>query len=78
MGVQHCLMQSERQFWMWDIDFRKLVENQRPSKVIFVITTDGMENASREFSYEKVKELINISKKNMVGSLFLWGQILMQ
>lgn len=33
-------------------------EVQRPSKVIFVITTDGMENASREFSYGKVKELI--------------------
>ena len=31
---------------------------QRPGKVIFVITTDGLENASREFSYEKVKELI--------------------
>ncbi|WP_342431668.1 vWA domain-containing protein [Neobacillus sp. FSL H8-0543] len=33
-------------------------EEERPGKVIFVITTDGMENASREFSYEKVKELI--------------------
>ncbi len=31
---------------------------QRPGKVIFVITTDGLENASREFSYGKVKELI--------------------
>mgnify|MGYP001797460620 CR=1 FL=1 len=33
----------------------KTSEEQRPSKVIFVITTDGMENASREFTYEKVK-----------------------
>lgn len=33
-------------------------ENQRPSKVIFVITTDGMENASTEFTKAKVKELI--------------------
>jgi uncharacterized protein YegL len=33
-------------------------EEERPGKVIFVITTDGMENASCEFSYEKVKELI--------------------
>jgi hypothetical protein len=33
-------------------------ESRRPGKVIFVITTDGMENASREFTYEKVKELI--------------------
>ncbi|WP_075980205.1 vWA domain-containing protein [Bacillus massilinigeriensis] len=34
------------------------IEAERPGKVIFVITTDGLENASREFTYEKVKELI--------------------
>ncbi|NLM09700.1 MAG: VWA domain-containing protein [Clostridiaceae bacterium] len=33
-------------------------ESRRPGKVIFVITTDGMENASKEFTYEKVRELI--------------------
>lgn len=33
-------------------------EDRRPEKVIFVITTDGLENASKEFTYEKVKELI--------------------
>ncbi len=33
-------------------------ETKRPGKVIFVITTDGLENASKEFTYEKVKELI--------------------
>ncbi|MGG3467626.1 vWA domain-containing protein [Neobacillus pocheonensis] len=33
-------------------------EEKRPGKVIFVITTDGLENASREFTYKKVKELI--------------------
>lgn len=33
-------------------------EEERPGKVIFVITTDGLENASREFSHSKVKELI--------------------
>jgi hypothetical protein len=36
----------------------KTPEAQRPGNVIFVITTDGMENASREFTYKKVKELI--------------------
>lgn len=36
----------------------KTAEVERPGNVIFVITTDGMENASREFTYEKVKELI--------------------
>ena len=33
-------------------------EQYRPGKVIFVITTDGMENASREFTQAKVKEMI--------------------
>ena len=36
----------------------KTSDNQRPGKVIFVIKTDGQENASREFTYEKVRELI--------------------
>jgi uncharacterized protein YegL len=34
-------------------------EDRIPGKVIFVITTDGLENASREFTYGKVKELIS-------------------
>ena len=29
-----------------------------PEKTLFVIITDGMENASREYSYDRVKELI--------------------
>jgi len=33
-------------------------EEARPGKVIFVITTDGLENASREFSYDEVKRMI--------------------
>ena len=33
-------------------------ENSRPGNVIFVITTDGMENSSVEFTYPRVKELI--------------------
>ena len=33
-------------------------EEDRPEKTIFVITTDGMENASRRYSYEKVKAMI--------------------
>lgn len=35
-----------------------LNEDQRPEKVIFVIITDGMENASREFSYASINEKI--------------------
>lgn len=33
-------------------------EDERPDKVIFVITTDGLENASREFAKSTVKEMI--------------------
>lgn len=34
-----------------------------PEKTIFVITTDGMENASRWYSYEKVKQMIARQQK---------------
>lgn len=33
-------------------------EDERPDKVIFVITTDGLENASREFTKKTIKEMI--------------------
>ena len=33
-------------------------EEDRPEKTLFVITTDGMENASRKYSYEKLKAMI--------------------
>ncbi len=35
-----------------------LPENERPDQVIFVILTDGFENASREFSAVKISEMI--------------------
>lgn len=38
-------------------------QDYQPGKVIFVITTDGLENASREFSYRKIKELIRHQKE---------------
>jgi len=43
-----------------DVGYRlaTTTEENRPGKILFVITTDGLENASREFSYKKVKELI--------------------
>ena len=37
-------------------------EDLRAEKVLFVITTDGMENASREYTYEKVKELVELEQ----------------
>jgi len=35
---------------------------ERAEHVMFVITTDGMENASREFSYEKIRHMIEHQK----------------
>ena len=33
-------------------------EEDRPAKTIFVITTDGMENASRAYTYEEVRRMV--------------------
>ncbi len=33
-------------------------EEDVPEKTVFVITTDGLENSSREFTYERVREMI--------------------
>lgn len=41
---------------------QKISKRAKNSKVIFVITTDGMENASREFTRDKVKKLITSKK----------------
>lgn len=35
----------------------------KPGKVLFVITTDGYENASREYTQEKVRKMIETQKK---------------
>ena len=37
---------------------KNTAEEYRAGKVMFVITTDGLENASREFSYDVIKALI--------------------
>lgn len=37
-------------------------EEDRPEHTIFIITTDGMENASRHYSAERVKEMVNRQK----------------
>ncbi len=38
-------------------------EDERAEHVMFVITTDGLENASREYSYEKVRRMIEHQKE---------------
>lgn len=48
----------------------------KADKVIFVIITDGMENASKEYNYEAIKNMINTQKeKNKWEFLFLGANI---
>ena len=46
-------------------------EEDRPEKTLFVITTDGMENASRRYTYDKVDQMIS-RQKEMFGWEFLF------
>ena len=41
---------------------KNTAEQYRAEKVLFVITTDGMENASREFTYDDIKNMIERQK----------------
>ena len=38
-------------------------EEDVPEKTIFIITTDGMENASRQYTYDKVRRMIEKQKE---------------
>lgn len=42
---------------------KNMPADQRPEKTLFIITTDGMENASKEYTYSKVKKLVEEKKK---------------
>ena len=41
-------------------------EEDRPEKTLFIITTDGMENASHIYDYKKVKSMIEKQKEKNV------------
>lgn len=38
-------------------------EEDLPEKTIFIITTDGMENSSRRYTYDKVKQMVQRQKE---------------
>ena len=46
-------------------------EEDRPEKTFFIITTDGMENASHIYDYRRVKEMVE-KEKNRYGWEFLF------
>lgn len=39
--------------------FSKMDEKERPEKVLFVIITDGQENASRKYEHQQIKTMIS-------------------
>lgn len=59
------------------IDFihRHLRAGDVPANVMFVITTDGMENASKEYSSAKVKKMIESHKEKGWEFLFIGANI---
>ena len=46
-------------------------EEDRPEKTLFIITTDGMENASHKYSFDKVKKMVE-KEKEKYGWEFLF------
>lgn len=56
---------------------KKTKKADRPEHTMFVIMTDGMENSSRKYSYDKVKTMVEKKKRNVVGSFCSWERIWM-
>ena len=54
---------------------KHLPEDQRAEHVIFVTITDGYENASREYSYNDVRKMIEAQKKKGWEFMFLGANI---
>jgi uncharacterized protein YegL len=48
-------------------------DEEKPGKVFFVITTDGYENASQEYTHEKIKELIKQKQENCLWEFIFMG-----
>ena len=52
---------------------KRTSEEERADKVMFVITTDGMENASREFTADKIKKMVQHQKKKFDWEFLFLG-----
>lgn len=52
---------------------KNTMKNGQAKKVMFVITTDGMENASVEYSYGKIRELIETQKEQYQWEFIFLG-----
>ncbi len=54
---------------------KHLPENHKAGKILFVITTDGLENLSEEFTYKEIKRMIEAKKECGWEFLFLGANI---
>lgn len=52
---------------------KKLKNDEIPEKTVVVITTDGMENASREYSSAKIKQMIEFQKEKYQWEFIFLG-----
>ena len=48
-------------------------EEDRPEKTLFIITTDGMENSSRHYSYDRVKNMVERQKERFGWEFIFLG-----
>ena len=54
---------------------KRLPEEMKAEKIIFVITTDGQENASQEYSYKMVKSMIEQQQEKGWQFIFMGANI---
>jgi uncharacterized protein YegL len=52
---------------------KNTAKEYRADKVLFIITTDGMENASREFTYSEIKKMIKRQKEKLKWEFIFLG-----
>jgi Mg-chelatase subunit ChlD len=52
---------------------KRTSEEERAEKVLFVITTDGMENASKEYSAGKIKKMVQYQKEKFGWEFMFLG-----
>ncbi len=65
-AIGKAIVDTGRRLAMTDV-------SERPGKVIFIVTTDGMENASTEFTYPKIKELIKHQQEKYSWEFIFMG-----
>lgn len=58
------------------LDYAETLKEERPSKVLFVITTDGMENASKEYTRRDIRKLVtDVQEKYQWEFIFMGANI---